>query len=143
MTILFLLCFYLLLFILIVKLAVFEYIPNQKNNLMLIVDDYAFNKCKSKPTDDGNISYRCEYYQKKGVKCHSSCTIKRLPNGEEIMIRAPKPHINHGKYTETKKCFKKSVSLIKLKCKEFRSFKIKVSTKSSHYVYSIKLLKVK
>ena len=26
---------------------------------MLIYDNYAFNKCKPKPSNDGNISYRC------------------------------------------------------------------------------------
>jgi hypothetical protein len=41
----------------------FEYVPNQKNNMMLIVDDCAFNKCKVKPTDDVNVSYRCIHYQ--------------------------------------------------------------------------------
>ncbi len=85
---------------------------------MLIVDDHAFNKCKAKPTDDGNVSYRCIHYQKKGVKCHSSCTIKILPNGEELMIRAPKPHINHEKYSDAKKCYKKAISQIKENCRE-------------------------
>ena len=71
----------------------------------VIYDNYAFNKCKPKPSDDGNISCRCVFYQIKGIKCHSSFTIRRLPNGEEIMIRAPKEHIGHGKYTEATKCF--------------------------------------
>ncbi len=79
---------------------------------------FAINKCKPKPSGDGNISYRCVYYQTKGIKSHSSCTIKRLPNGEEIMIRAPKVHIGHGKYTDVTKCFKKAVAEIEVKCKE-------------------------
>ena len=82
----------------------------------VIYDNYAFNKCKPKPSDDGNISYRCVYYQTQGIKCHSSCTIKKLPNGEGIMIRAPKEHI--GKYTEATKCFRKAVAEIKVRCME-------------------------
>ena len=81
--------FYLVILVILVYLGTFEYIPNQRNNPMLIYDDYAFNECKPKPSDDGNISYRCVFYQTKGIKCHSSCTIRRLHNGEEIMIRAP------------------------------------------------------
>ncbi len=30
---------------------------------MLINYNYAFNKCNAKPSDDGNISYRCVFYQ--------------------------------------------------------------------------------
>ncbi len=110
--------FYLMILVILVQLGSFEYIPNQRNNPMLFYDNYAFNKCKPKPSDDGNISYRCVYYQTKGIKSHSSCTIKRLPNGEEIMIRAPKEHIGHGTYSDSTKCFKKAVAEIKVKCKE-------------------------
>ena len=109
--------FYLIICYLLVLVG-FEYVPNQKNNMMLMVDNHAFNKCKAKPTDDGNVSYRCIHYQKKGVKCHSSCIIKILPNGEELMIRAPKAHINHEKYSDAKKCYKKAISQIKEKCRE-------------------------
>ena len=35
-----------------------------------------------------------------GMKFHSCCTIRKLPYGEEIMVRAPKTHVGHGKYTE-------------------------------------------
>jgi hypothetical protein len=34
------------------------------------------------------------------------------------MIRAPKEHIGHGKYTDATKCFKKAVAEIEVKCKE-------------------------
>jgi hypothetical protein len=34
------------------------------------------------------------------------------------MIRAPKEHIGHAKYTEETKCFKKAVAEIKVKCME-------------------------
>jgi hypothetical protein len=78
-------------------------------NMMLIVEYNAFNKCKAKSTDDGNVSDRCIHYQKKDVKCHSSCTIKNLPIGEEIMIRAPKPDVNHYKHTASKKCYKRLI----------------------------------
>jgi hypothetical protein len=85
---------------------------------MLIYDHNAFNKCKPKPSDNGNISYRCVYYQTKGIKCNSSCSMKRLPNVEEIMILSPKEHIGNGKYTDAAKCFKKAAAEIKVKCEE-------------------------
>jgi hypothetical protein len=34
------------------------------------------------------------------------------------MIRAPKPHIHHEKYTNSKKCYKEAISQIKEKCRE-------------------------
>jgi hypothetical protein len=34
------------------------------------------------------------------------------------MIRAPKAHINHEKYSDAKKCYKKAISQIKEKCRE-------------------------
>jgi hypothetical protein len=37
-------------------------LPNERNNPMLVIDDYAFNKYK--PNDDGKIGYRCKFYQK-------------------------------------------------------------------------------
>ena len=95
--------FYLLLLSTIVFLGTFEYLPNQRMNPMLIYDNYAYIKYKPKPSDDGNISYRCVYNQIKGIKCHSSCAIRKLPNGEEIMVRGTKTPVGHGKYTEAKK----------------------------------------
>ena len=66
-------------------LTVFEYIPNERNNLMLIIDNYAFNQYKS--NDDGTISYRCKYYQTNGIKFKSSCTISKCQEtGNDCMI---------------------------------------------------------
>jgi hypothetical protein len=55
--------FYLMILVILVYLGTFEYIPIQGNNPMLIYDNNAFNKCKPKPSDDENISYRCVFYQ--------------------------------------------------------------------------------
>ena len=55
------------------SLIFFGYVPNERNHLMLLIEDYAFNNCTT--NKNGMVIYRC-YYQTDGVKCHSSCTIE-------------------------------------------------------------------
>ena len=110
--------FYLLLLSTNVFLGTFAYVPNQRMNPMLIYENYAYNKCKPKPSDDGNICDRCVYYQTKGIKCHSSCAIRKPPNWEDIMVRGPKTQVGHGKYNEAKKYFKKAIAEINVRCLE-------------------------
>ncbi len=75
-------------------LTVFEYIPNERYNLMLVIDNYAINKYKT--NDDGTISYRCKYYLTNGIKCKSSCTNSKCQEtGNDFIVRKPKDHVNH------------------------------------------------
>jgi hypothetical protein len=52
--------FYLMILVILVYLGTFEYIPNQRNNPMLIYDNYAFNKCKVLD-DEVEVEFMQEY----------------------------------------------------------------------------------
>jgi hypothetical protein len=107
-------------------LTVFEYIPNERNNLMLVIDNYAFNKYKS--NDNGTISYRCKYYQKNSVKCKSSCTIRKCQEtGNDCIVRKPKDHVNLSPLTVAEKNFKAVLSTIKKRCSKPPSYTGKVN----------------
>jgi hypothetical protein len=108
--------------------TVFEYIPNERNNLMLVIDNYAFNKYKS--NDHGTISYRCKYYQTNSIKCKSRCTIRKCQeSGNDYIVRKPKDHVNHPPLTVAEKNFKTSLSTIKKICSKPPSETGKVNPK--------------
>jgi hypothetical protein len=96
-----------------------NYILNKNNKQMLLVDNYGFNHYRN--NIDGSISFRCKYYQTKGINCKTSCTIVRLPNGSEYFKRRPKAHYNHGSFIDFDETLKRETTKYEINEKTFNT----------------------
>lgn len=68
-----------------------EYIPSEREQPMIVIDNYLFNKYRTNA--NGSISWRCKQYLT-SITCKSTCTTL----GEDI-IRPPQTHNGHSPYS--------------------------------------------